>query len=272
MCIVREGWSEDGVTLPGALTNHWILDKCHLGSGPALRRCWSPLHTYTNIQPSQRPDFTQDVLQLQSRLGFKTWILSTHIAFLLLICHGSQTCRKRFSIEKSIINNPKCPRYVVLQSGDLICIKSQVYVLLDGCNLGWKIQRWRMESGMSRFQCSQCWRIQRSSRAPSVSTDGCMQHRAISSDQINSYRARPLRGYSWIEEILGLNEQKLGCCTPGHALTRQYTAGLNFSPSCVISQNQSFKGRPLPFHLGHSCNFCMHPKITVLATNQTRRS
>ena len=89
MCIVREGWSEDGVTLPGALTNHWILDKCHLGSGPALRRCWSPLHTYTNIQPSQRPDFTQDVLQLQSRLvsvlklGFSTHTLLFYCLFVM---------------------------------------------------------------------------------------------------------------------------------------------------------------------------------------------
>lgn len=96
MCIVREGWSEDGVTLPGALTNHWILDKCHLGSGPALRRCWSPLHTYTNIQPSQRPDFTQDVLQLQSRLGFKTWILSTHIAFYCLFVMEVRPAEKGF--------------------------------------------------------------------------------------------------------------------------------------------------------------------------------
>ena len=68
---------------------YWILDKCHLGSGPALRRCWSPLHTYTNIQPSQRPDFTQDVLQLQSRLvsvlklGFSTHTLLFYCLFVM---------------------------------------------------------------------------------------------------------------------------------------------------------------------------------------------
>ena len=52
MCIVREGWSEDGVTLPGALTTgYWINVIWDLG-----QRCGVALVTAPHVH--QHPTFT----------------------------------------------------------------------------------------------------------------------------------------------------------------------------------------------------------------------